>query len=95
MIQGLSDLLAVKGDAYEINLEVFYMVRDSITGWPGGKDQPLPNPPERMVPLSRKDALIFLPILMMISFPWVELLCVCTTRDMKCMSLTRLPVISP
>ena len=34
---GLSDLLAVKGDAYEINLEVFYMLRDSITGWPGKK----------------------------------------------------------
>jgi glucosamine-6-phosphate deaminase len=34
---GLSDLLVEKGDAYEINLQVFYMMRDSITGWPGGK----------------------------------------------------------
>ena len=34
---GLSDLLVEKGDAYEINLQVFYMLRDSITGWPGGK----------------------------------------------------------
>ena len=34
---GLSDLLIEKGDAYEINLQVFYMLRDSITGWPGGK----------------------------------------------------------
>src|SRR5215213_8976476 len=34
---GLSDLLVEKGDAYEINLEVYYMLRDSITGWPGGK----------------------------------------------------------
>jgi glucosamine-6-phosphate deaminase len=33
----LSDLLVEKGDAYEINLQVFYMLRDSITGWPGGK----------------------------------------------------------
>ena len=34
---GLSDLLGEKGDAYEINLEVYYMLSDSITGWPGGK----------------------------------------------------------
>ena len=34
---GLSDLLVEKGDVYEINLLVFYMLRDSITGWPGGK----------------------------------------------------------
>jgi glucosamine-6-phosphate deaminase len=58
--QGLSDLLAVKGDAYEINLEVFYMVRDSITGWPGGKNEPLPNPPERMSPYPKR-CLIFSP----------------------------------
>jgi glucosamine-6-phosphate deaminase len=57
---GLSDLLAVKGDAYEINLEVFYMLRDSITGWPGGKNQLLPNAPERMVPYPKR-CLIFSP----------------------------------
>jgi len=57
---GLSDLLAVKGDAYEINLEVFYMLRDSITGWPGGKNQPLPNAPERMTPYPKR-CLIFSP----------------------------------
>ena len=57
---GLSDLLVEKGDAYEINLQVFYLVRDSITGWPGGKDQPLPNPPERMVPYPKR-CLIFSP----------------------------------
>jgi glucosamine-6-phosphate deaminase len=57
---GLSDILAVKGDAYEINLEVFYMLRDSITGWPGGKNQPLPNPPERMLPYPKR-CLIFSP----------------------------------
>lgn len=34
---GLSDLLVERGDAYEINLQVYYMLRDSITGWPGGK----------------------------------------------------------
>lgn len=57
---GLSDLLAVKGDAYEINLEVFYMLRDSITGWPGGKNLPLPNAPERMLPYPKR-VLIFSP----------------------------------
>jgi len=57
---GLSDLLVEKGDAYEINLQVYYMLRDSITGWPGGKNQPLPNPPERMSPYPKR-CLIFSP----------------------------------
>jgi glucosamine-6-phosphate deaminase len=57
---GLSDLLVEKGDVYEINLQVFYMLRDSITGWPGGKNQPLPNPPERMAPYPKR-CLIFSP----------------------------------
>ena len=57
---GLSDLLVEKGDAYEINMMVFYMVRDSITGWPGGKNQPLPNPPERMTPYPKR-CIIFSP----------------------------------
>ncbi|HVY76429.1 MAG TPA: glucosamine-6-phosphate deaminase [Puia sp.] len=58
--QGLSELLAEKGNAYEINLEVFYMLRDSITGWPGGKNEHLPNPPERMSPYPKR-CLIFSP----------------------------------
>ena len=57
---GLSDLLVEKGDAYEINTQVFYMLRDSITGWPGGKNLPLPNPPERMTPYPKR-CLIFSP----------------------------------
>lgn len=57
---GLSDLLVEKGDAYEINMQVFYMLRDSITGWPGGKSAPLPNPPERMIPYPKR-CLIFSP----------------------------------
>ena len=57
---GLSDLLVERGDAYEINLQVFYLVRDSITGWPGGKNQPLPNPPERMIPYPKR-CVIFSP----------------------------------
>ncbi|MEO5649462.1 MAG: glucosamine-6-phosphate deaminase [Ginsengibacter sp.] len=58
---GLSDLLVEKGDAYEINLEVYYMLRDSITGWPGGKPNVvIPNHPERSTPFPKK-VLIFSP----------------------------------
>jgi glucosamine-6-phosphate deaminase len=58
---GLGDLLVERGDAYEINLEVYYMLRDTITGWPGGKpDANLPNHPERSVPYPKK-VIIFSP----------------------------------
>ncbi|TAE09123.1 MAG: glucosamine-6-phosphate deaminase [Bacteroidetes bacterium] len=57
---GLDDLLADIGDAYEINLRVFYLMRDSITGWPGGKQTPLPNHPERMTPWPKR-CVIFSP----------------------------------
>lgn len=58
---GLSDLLVEKGDAYETNLEVFYMLRDSITGWPGGKPNVvMPNHPERSAPYPKK-VIIFSP----------------------------------
>ncbi|HEY6901987.1 MAG TPA: glucosamine-6-phosphate deaminase [Puia sp.] len=58
---GLSDLLVEKGDAYEINLQVFYLCRDSITGWPGGKPGAnLPTHPERSVPFPKR-SLIFSP----------------------------------
>ena len=51
---GLSDLLAEKGDAYELNLEVYYMLRDSITGWPGGKPIVTKNHPERSEPFPKR-----------------------------------------
>lgn len=52
---GLSDLLVEKGDAYEINLEVYYLLRDSITGWPGGKPNAIvPSHPERSEPYPKK-----------------------------------------
>jgi len=58
---GLSDLLVEKGDAYEINLQVFYLMRDSITGWPGGKPGPhIPTHPERSEPYPKR-CLIFSP----------------------------------
>ncbi len=58
---GLGDLVVEKGDAYEINLLVFYMLRDSITGWPGGKpDAVIPGHPERSE-IQPKRCLIFSP----------------------------------
>ncbi|RWZ90862.1 MAG: glucosamine-6-phosphate deaminase [Hydrotalea sp. AMD] len=58
---GLSDLLVEKGDAYDINLQVYYMLRDSITGWPGGKpNAAIPGHPERSKPYP-KTCLIFSP----------------------------------
>jgi glucosamine-6-phosphate deaminase len=58
---GLSDLLVEKGDAYEINLQVFYLLRDSITGWPGGKPKVvLPEHPERSEPYPKR-SIIFSP----------------------------------
>jgi glucosamine-6-phosphate deaminase len=58
---GLSELLARYGQAYDINIEVFNWVQHTITGWPGGK----PNAddthrPERAVP-ARKRVIIFSP----------------------------------
>lgn len=58
---GLSDLLVEKGDAYEINLQVFYLLRDTITGWPGGKPNViLPEHPERSEPHPKR-CVIFSP----------------------------------
>ncbi|MDF2193382.1 glucosamine-6-phosphate deaminase [Paraflavitalea sp. CAU 1676] len=58
---GISDLLVEKGDAYEINLMVYYMMRDTITGWPGGKPNvSLPNHPERSEPYPKR-CIIFSP----------------------------------
>ncbi len=58
---GLSDLLVEKGDAYEINLQVYYMLRDTITGWPGGKPNAvIPGHPERSDPYPKK-VIIFSP----------------------------------
>ncbi|MCW3088655.1 MAG: nagB, partial [Sediminibacterium sp.] len=57
----LSDLLVEKGDAYEINLQVFYMLRDTITGWPGGKPNAvIPAHPERSEPHPKR-CMIFSP----------------------------------
>ncbi|RTL61006.1 MAG: glucosamine-6-phosphate deaminase [Sphingobacteriales bacterium] len=58
---GLGDLLVEEGDAYEINLKVYYMLRDSITGWPGGKPgTQMPRHPERSDPFPKR-VIIFSP----------------------------------
>jgi glucosamine-6-phosphate deaminase len=58
---GLGDLIVEKGDAYDVNLQVYYMLRDSITGWPGGKqDGRIQNHPERSLPYPKR-SLIFSP----------------------------------
>ncbi|HZF64014.1 MAG TPA: glucosamine-6-phosphate deaminase [Chitinophagaceae bacterium] len=58
---GLGDLLVEKGDAYEINLQVYYLLRDSITGWPGGKPNAvIPGHPERSAPYPKR-VVIFSP----------------------------------
>ncbi|TWU00249.1 Glucosamine-6-phosphate deaminase 1 [Botrimarina colliarenosi] len=48
--EGLQELLAKKGRAYDINLQVFRQLQATISGWPGGK------PPERRQPGDRRQA---------------------------------------
>ncbi len=58
---GLGDLLTEKGEAYDINLLVYYMMRDTITGWPGGKPgAEYPRHPERPEPFP-KTSIVFSP----------------------------------
>ena len=44
---GLQGLLAEQGPAYDINIEVFRSLQDTITGWPGGKPDPVRRPGEK------------------------------------------------
>jgi glucosamine-6-phosphate deaminase len=58
---GLSDLLALYGQAYDINIEVFNQLQRTITGWPGGKPKADDTfRPERATP-EKKRVLIFSP----------------------------------
>jgi glucosamine-6-phosphate deaminase len=41
---GLQDLAAERGPAYEINIDVFRGLAETITGWPGGKPEALKRP---------------------------------------------------
>ncbi|MCH2179390.1 MAG: glucosamine-6-phosphate deaminase [Mariniblastus sp.] len=42
--EGLQDLLADHGPAYDINIRVFRQLQSTITGWPGGKPAKLYRP---------------------------------------------------
>ena len=58
---GLSDLLSLYGQAYEINIEVFNYLQHTISGWPGGKpNADDTNRPERAFP-AKKKVIIFSP----------------------------------
>ncbi|PUZ29554.1 glucosamine-6-phosphate deaminase [Chitinophaga parva] len=58
---GLNDLIVQYGSAYELNIMELNSIRDTITGWPGGKPHThLPNHPERPEPASKR-VLIFSP----------------------------------
>jgi glucosamine-6-phosphate deaminase len=41
---GLQELVAAHGPAYDINIDVFRTMQETITGWPGGKPDPRKRP---------------------------------------------------
>ena len=45
--EGLQDLLAERGPAYDINIKVFRHLQSTITGWPGGKPAHAKRPGDR------------------------------------------------
>lgn len=58
---GLGELLAIYGSAYDVNIKLFNDIQHTITGWPGGK----PNAddssrPERAVPYPKR-VIVFSP----------------------------------
>jgi len=58
---GMSDLLALSGSAYDLNIGMFNRLQRSITGWPGGKpDADDKYRPERSKPNSKR-VIIFSP----------------------------------
>ncbi len=58
---GLSELLAIYGSAYNVNIRIFNDLQHTITGWPGGKpNADDTNRPERAYPYP-KNILIFSP----------------------------------
>ena len=57
---GLQDLLAAKGSAYTANLDGFYQLQHTITGWPGGRDPARAKPGDAPVwPLKSASAQVF------------------------------------
>jgi glucosamine-6-phosphate deaminase len=45
--EGLQELLAIRGTAYDINLQVFRALQATISGWPGGKPPHIKQPGDR------------------------------------------------
>ena len=62
--EGLQDLLAERGPAYDINIAVFRHLQGTISGWPGGKPDHAKQPGDRSRPLDEiypKRILVFSP----------------------------------
>ena len=62
--EGLQDLLADHGPAYDINLDVFRHLQSTITGWPGGKPDHAKRPgdlPQKHDEIFPKRVLVFSP----------------------------------
>lgn len=58
---GMSDLLAQEGSAYDMNINMFNKLQHTITGWPGGKpNTDDSNRPERAEP-AKKNVILFSP----------------------------------
>jgi len=58
---GMSDLLASGGSAYDLNINMFNVLQHTITGWPGGKpNTDDSNRPERANP-AKKRVIVFSP----------------------------------
>jgi glucosamine-6-phosphate deaminase len=61
---GLQDLVAERGPAYDINLTIFRVMQETITGWPGGKPDAMKRPGDIGRPTDKtfpKRVLIFSP----------------------------------
>ena len=58
---GMSELLILEGNYYDLNIKMFNRLQNTITGWPGGKpDADDSNRPERALP-EKKRTIIFSP----------------------------------
>tara|TARA_B100000575_G_scaffold150744_1_gene120196 strand:- start:14535 stop:16454 length:1920 start_codon:yes stop_codon:yes gene_type:complete len=58
---GLSDLIALEGSSYDLNIKMFNHFQNTITGWPGGKPKSDDSTrPERKSPSSKR-VIIFSP----------------------------------
>lgn len=58
---GMSDLITMRGSAYDINIDIFNQLQHTITGWPGGKPHADDtHRPERAEP-AKKRVVIFSP----------------------------------